>query len=123
MAIGQLIVKTPGTCGARARIARRRVPVSSVYRWFLKGHAPEDILGKYEGVSLAEIYAAIAYALSNREEIAAEIDEEDQLERANQRRPVPGISQRVRLAHKSRDPRKQAAGSATVQNSMVEAQS
>jgi uncharacterized protein (DUF433 family) len=89
MGIDQLIVKTPGTCGGRARVAGRRIPVSSVYRWFLNGHAPEDILGKYEGVSLAEIYAAIAYALSNREEIAAEIDEEDRLERATRPGPVP----------------------------------
>ncbi len=89
MGIDQLIVKTPGTCGGRARIAGRRVPVSSVYRWFLSGQAPEDILGKYEGVGLAEIYAAIAYALSNREETAAEIEEEDQLERASRPGPVP----------------------------------
>jgi uncharacterized protein (DUF433 family) len=80
MEIGELIVKTPETCGGRARVAGRRVPVSSVYRWFLSGHAPEDILEKYEGLSLAQIYAAIAYALANRDEIGAEIAEEDRLE-------------------------------------------
>ena len=80
MEIGQLIVKTPGTCGGRARLAERRVPVSSVYRWFLSGFGPEDILDKYAGATLAEIYAAITYALANREEIAAEIDHEDRLE-------------------------------------------
>lgn len=80
MEIGQLIVKTPGTCGGRARLAGRRVPVSSVYRWFLNGFAPEDILEKYDGATLAEIYAAIAYALSNRGEIADEIEREDRIE-------------------------------------------
>ena len=80
MEIGQFIVKTPGTCGGRARVAGRRIPVSSIYRWFLNGRAPEDILEKYEGVKLAEIYAAIAYALANRDEIAVEIQEEDRLE-------------------------------------------
>ena len=89
MGIDLLIVKTPGTCGGRARVASRRIPVSSVYRWFLGGQAPEDILSKYEGVSLAEIYAAIAYALSNREEMAAEIAEEDRLEQAALSGPVP----------------------------------
>ena len=82
MEIGQLIVKTPGTCGGRARVAGHRVPVSSVYRWFLSGHAPEDILEKYDGLTLAQIYAAIAYALANRDEIGAEIAEEDRLEQA-----------------------------------------
>jgi uncharacterized protein (DUF433 family) len=81
MEIGQLIVKTPGTCGGRARIAGHRVPVSSVYRWFLRGYAPEDILEKYEGLTLAGIYAAIAYALANREEIGGELAEEERLER------------------------------------------
>jgi len=79
MEIGQFIVKTPGTCGGRARVAARRIPVSSVYRWFLSGYGPEDILEKYEGATLAEIYAAITYALANRDEIGAEIEQEDRL--------------------------------------------
>ena len=80
MEISQFIVKTPGTCGGRARLAGSRIPVSSVYRWFLNGFSPEDILKKYEEVMLAGIYAAISYALANREEIAAEIEHEDRLE-------------------------------------------
>lgn len=79
MEIGQLIIKTPGTCGGRARIAGKRVPVSSVYRWFLRGCAPEDILEKFDGVTLAEIYAAISYGLSNLAEITGEIEREDSL--------------------------------------------
>jgi uncharacterized protein (DUF433 family) len=94
MEIGQFIVKTPGTCGGRARVAGRRIPVSSVYRWFLNGFGPEDILEKYEGATLAEIYAAITYALANRDEIGAEIEHEDRLEsesleRDRQRPAVP----------------------------------
>ncbi|MDO8542933.1 MAG: DUF433 domain-containing protein [Opitutaceae bacterium] len=91
MEIGQFIVKTPGTCGGRARLAGRRIPVSSIYRWFLRGLAPEDILEKYEAVPLAEIYAAIAYALANREEIAAEIAEEDRIERDARTVPAAGV--------------------------------
>lgn len=77
--IGQLIVKTPGTCGGRARLAGKRIPVSSVYRWFLHGCEPEEILEKFEGVRLAEIYAAISYALANPKEIGAEIKKEDRM--------------------------------------------
>ncbi len=75
-----MIVKTPGTCGGRARIAGRRIPVSSIYRHFAVGLSPEDILGHYEGLALAEVYAAISYALTHRDEIAAEIEIEDRLE-------------------------------------------
>src|SRR5687768_10831910 len=64
--LSDLIVLTPGTCGRRARINGWRIPVSSVYRWFLSGLSPEDILAKYEGIALAQVYAAIAYALANR---------------------------------------------------------
>jgi len=77
--IGQLIVKTPGTCGGRARLAGKRIPVSSVYRWFLHGCDPEEIMEKFEGVALAEIYAAISYALANPKEISAEIKREDRM--------------------------------------------
>ena len=77
MEIGEFIVKTPGTCGGRARLSGKRIPVSSVYRWFLAGCEPEDILEKFDGVVLAEIYAAISYALANLEEITGEIETED----------------------------------------------
>jgi uncharacterized protein (DUF433 family) len=79
MDIGQFIVKTPGTCGGRARLAGKRISVSSIYRWSLQGAAPEDILGKFDGVNLSEIYAAISYALANLREIMREIESEDQL--------------------------------------------
>jgi uncharacterized protein (DUF433 family) len=97
MEIGQFIVKTPGTCGGRARVAGRRVPVSSVYRWFLSGFGPEDILEKYEGATLAEIYAAITYALANRDEIGAEIELEDRLENESleRDRQRPAVSARA----------------------------
>ncbi len=50
-----------------------------MYRWFLSGYAPEDILEKYEGMTLAEIHAAITCGLANRAEIGAEIEREDRL--------------------------------------------
>jgi uncharacterized protein (DUF433 family) len=79
MEIGRLIAKTPGTCGGRARLTGKRIPVSSVYHWFLHGFDPEEILQKFEGIALAEIHAAISYALANPKEIGAEIKKEDRL--------------------------------------------
>lgn len=37
------------------------------------------MLEKFDGIALAEIYAAISYALSNLEEITGEIEGEDRL--------------------------------------------
>jgi uncharacterized protein (DUF433 family) len=79
MNIGELIVETPGTCGGRARVRGRRIPVSSIYRWFRSGLSPEDIVNRYEALTLAEAYAAVAYALANHDEITAEIAHEDNL--------------------------------------------
>ena len=79
MNIGDFIVRTPGTCRGRAGINGRRIAVSSIYRWFLSGSSPAHILAKYETLTLAEVYAEIAYALANRDEIAAEIAHEDEL--------------------------------------------
>jgi uncharacterized protein (DUF433 family) len=93
--IGQFIVKTPGTCGGRARLAGKRIAVSSVYRWFLHGCDPEDILEKFDEVVLAEIYAAISYALANLEEISSEIEKEDRVsvQAANSRKAEPARSE------------------------------
>ena len=79
MNISEFIIKTPGTCGGRARVNGRRIPVSSIFRWFINGLSPADILAKFEAVTLAEVYAAITYALANRDEIAADIAHEDAL--------------------------------------------
>ena len=54
-------------------------PSKPIYRWFLQGAEPEDILEKFEGANLSEIYAAISHALANLEEITREIEGEDQL--------------------------------------------
>ena len=53
--------------------------MSSIYRWFLHGLEPEAICEKYEEVVLAEIYAAISYALANIAEITEEIEREDHM--------------------------------------------
>src|SRR5258706_463658 len=65
MEVGQLIVKTPGTCGGRARGASKRIPVSSVYRWFLGGCAPGGIMGEFDGITLSEVYAAIFHSFAD----------------------------------------------------------
>lgn len=51
MNISDFIVKTPSICSGRARINGRRIPVSSIYRWFINGLSPADILAKFEVVT------------------------------------------------------------------------
>ena len=76
MNIGELIVRTLGTCGGRARIAGHRIPVFRVATAFRAGTSPEEMLLAWPSLNLAEIHAAIAYSLANAAEIDADIAEE-----------------------------------------------
>ena len=77
MNIGELIVKTAGTCGGRARIAGHRLSVSHVARAYRSGQSPEEMLAVWPSLNLAEIHAAIAYVLANPSEVDADLAAEE----------------------------------------------
>ncbi|NDJ16897.1 DUF433 domain-containing protein [Myxacorys almedinensis] len=67
--LNQHIEVTPGVCGGKPRIAGRRISVADVVIMYLRmGQSLEEIAGKYE-LSLASVYAAIAYYYDYRSEI------------------------------------------------------
>jgi len=76
--IGTLIVRTPETCGGRPRIAGTGVTVRRIAGWYKLGFGPEEIAKKYSHLSLAQVYAALAYYHANREEIDADLAAEDE---------------------------------------------
>jgi len=67
--IGTLIVATEGILGGRPRIANTRVSVQRIARWYKKGLNAEDIVECMGNVTLAQVYAALAYYHLNRDEI------------------------------------------------------
>lgn len=69
---------TPGVCGGRARIAGTRVPVHRIARYHRLGYSPEEMLALLDSLSLPQIYAALAYALSNPEETDQALRDEDE---------------------------------------------
>jgi uncharacterized protein (DUF433 family) len=82
--IGTLIVRTPGTCGGRPRIAGHRSTVHNIAIDFNADMKPEDIVAQRPQLTLAQVYAALAYYYANKEaidaEIASDIEEYDRLE-------------------------------------------
>lgn len=82
--IGTLIVKTPGICGGRPRIAGTRIAVQNLAIDFNAGMKPEEIVAERKQLTLAQVYAALAYYYANKEivdaEIAADYREFDRLE-------------------------------------------
>ena len=83
--IGTLIVRTGRIRGGRPHIAGTGVTVRRIVGWYKLGLSPEEISDRIGHLSLAQVYAALAYYHANRKEIegdiAAEVDEAERLER------------------------------------------
>jgi uncharacterized protein (DUF433 family) len=68
------IVKTPGTCGGRARIAGHRVRVQDVVIWYeYQGMTPDEIVSHIPSITLADVHSALAYYFDHVQEIRDEI--------------------------------------------------
>lgn len=71
------IVSTPGVFGGKPRIAGHRIRVMDIVIWHEKrGLSPDEILDLYPGLTLADIYAALAYYFDHPEEIEEDLQEE-----------------------------------------------
>jgi uncharacterized protein (DUF433 family) len=77
--IGALIVRNPEIRSGRPTLAGSGVSVHSVAIRYKRGQTPEEIADRFGHLSLAQVYAALAYYHANQEEIEADIAEEDQL--------------------------------------------
>jgi len=74
--IGTLITQTPGVCGGRPCIAGTGVSVRRIAGWYKMGETPEEIAEQYGHLSLAQVYAALAYYHAHQDEIDQELLEE-----------------------------------------------
>jgi len=69
---------TPGTCGGKPRIAGTRIRVQDIYVWHeLQGQSAEEILTHFPHLTLAGIYAALAYFWDHRDAILQDIADDD----------------------------------------------
>jgi uncharacterized protein (DUF433 family) len=71
---GPRVVSTPGTCGGKPRIAGHRITVKHIVLDHQRGGmSPDEIASAYQGLTLADVYAALAYYFDNREAIDVDI--------------------------------------------------
>jgi uncharacterized protein (DUF433 family) len=64
---------TPGVAGGKPRIAGHRITVANIALWHERfGKSADEIAAEYD-LSLADIYAALAYYFDHREEIEQSI--------------------------------------------------
>jgi uncharacterized protein (DUF433 family) len=75
--IGTLIVRSPEIRGGRPRIAGTGITVHRIATWYKLGHSPEEIAPRIGHLTLAQVYAALAYYHANKEEIEAELAEDE----------------------------------------------
>ena len=75
--IGTLIVRSPEVRGGRPRIAGTGVTVRRVVSWYKLGLSPEEIADELGHLTLAQVYAALAYYHANREEIETDLESEE----------------------------------------------
>jgi len=78
--IGTLIERIPDHCGGQPKIAGTRMTVGRIAGRYKLGMTAEEIASEFEGLSLAQVYAALTYYHSNREEIEAHWAQEDAAE-------------------------------------------
>ena len=87
---------TPGVCGGRARIAGHRIRVQDIVLWTEQGRSPDQIVADFPQLSLADVYAALAYYHDHREEIDRQIREDEQFVAQMKGQSGPGLLDRLR---------------------------
>ena len=87
---------TPGVCGGRARIAGHRIRVQDIVLWTELGQSPDQIVADFPQLSLADVYAALAYYHDHREEIDRQVRQDDQFVAQLKAQNAPGLLDRLR---------------------------
>ena len=93
VAIDTLLVSDPDIRGGRPRVAGTGVTVHRIVTWYKLGHSAEEIARRYGHLSVAQIYAALAYYHANQDEIEADLASDaataDRLEAENANHLIP----------------------------------
>lgn len=94
--ISQHIEITPGVCGGKPRIAGHRIRVEDIVIWSERmGLSPDEIVSQYPTITLADVYAALAYYHDHLEEIRQQIREDEAFARDMQAKNPSLVRQKV----------------------------
>ena len=78
-AINTLLVSSPDVCGGRLRIDGTRITVNQIVTLYKRGYNAELIADQYPNLTMAQVYAALAYYHANQGEIEADLVAEESL--------------------------------------------
>ncbi len=74
--ISTLLVSSPDVCDGRLRIDGTRITVNQIVVLYKQGYSPEEIADQYSQLSLAQVYAALAFYHANKKEVEADLTSE-----------------------------------------------
>ncbi|MBI1901700.1 MAG: DUF433 domain-containing protein [Planctomycetia bacterium] len=87
---------TPGVAGGKPRIAGHRITVQDIAIWHERlGQSADEIAAEYD-LTLADVYAALAYYFDHREEIDRSIEEGRAFAAALRQRTPSKVQERLR---------------------------
>src|SRR5208283_3800656 len=70
---------TPGICGGKPRIAGHRITVANIVAWHEQtGMSVSEIVETYDGITPADVHAALAYYHDHRDAIEAQMKADEQ---------------------------------------------
>jgi len=105
-AVAEYIAIRTGYCGGKPHIAGHRIKVQHIAVWHNRmGMSPEEIVATNPGLTLAAVYAALAYYHGHRAEIDADIAADEAL--ASQMKAAAGpslVEQKLATRHAAGDP-------------------
>jgi uncharacterized protein (DUF433 family) len=91
----QHIEITPGIAGGKPRIAGHRITVQDVAIWHERmGKSADEIAAEYD-LTLADVYAALAYYFDHRAEIDRSIEEGNAFAEALRQRTPSKVRQKL----------------------------
>jgi uncharacterized protein (DUF433 family) len=102
--IAKHIAITPGVCGGKPHIAGHRIRVQDVYVWHeLHGMSADEIVDASPQLTLADVYAALAYYDDHRDAIHRDIEQGRALAEQLKSQYSSKLQQKLRTRHDDGD--------------------
>jgi len=86
-------------CGGKPRIVGHRIRVQDIVLWTEEGRSADEIVADFPQLSLADVYAALAYYHDHREQIDQDIREDEEFFQRMKPKPGPDWPARQKDAH------------------------
>lgn len=91
LSIDSMLTSNPDTCGGLLRVEGTRITLHQIVVHYKRGESAEEIASHYPQLSLAQVYAGLAYYHAHQAaveaDLAAALVEAERLERLHSKKP------------------------------------